>query len=172
MSVRLYLDGVLMPIKGIIGKVSMEVKGRDWSNRSSSTFSADKGTKAKKLKYSGVCSSLDDLKVIYEASIKWDENGKRHVYRINQNTANAVQVRQVKFQGEIRNDGNNISIELIEVLSVPERKEQRLPDKPPAYVQEYGSGFVTEPNGNNKEKNIPPSVNINLDKFIKKNGEK
>lgn len=170
MSVQLYLDGVLMPIKGIIGKVSMELTGKDMSGQSSSTDFAETGTKAKKLRYSGLCLTPSAFKAVYEASIKTDETGKRHIYRINQNTANALKIRQVRFQGEMKSNGDNVFIELTEVLSIPERKEQREPDKI-AHQQEYNGGIKTEINTKNNEENIPPLTKINLDKFIKINNE-
>ena len=64
------------------------------------------------------------------------DNDARQINRISNQTAEALKIRQVKFQGVVRADEQeshrqwSVSFELVEHLSVPERVEQRQPDKP------------------------------------------
>ncbi|NMS48255.1 adenine glycosylase, partial [Vibrio parahaemolyticus] len=86
------------------------------------------------------------------------------------NTAAALKIRQVKFQGTIRADEQesnrqwNVAFELVEHLSVPERVEQRQEDKPATQQQVQG---VTTPVETGQSEDVPPDTSVELTGIMK-----
>ncbi|MEZ9472106.1 adenine glycosylase, partial [Vibrio lentus] len=85
-------------------------------------------------------------------------------------TAEALKIRQVKFQGVVRADEQeshrqwSVSFELVEHLSVPERVEQRQPDKPAAQQKVQG---VNTPVETGQTDDVPPDTQVELTGVMK-----
>lgn len=115
-------------------EMSLELKDQDMSGQSSSTDTSEQGDKGKKLSISGRIpfTDVDSLTQIYTlASAKDEDTNERKIYRIGNDTAKALKIRNVKFTGSItaREDESlqawNISFVLREHNSIAEQKEQR-----------------------------------------------
>ncbi|UXI00422.1 adenine glycosylase [Photobacterium sp. TY1-4] len=156
----LTLNGTQLALKALRISVRQQLAGKDMSGQTSATDQAETGSKGKILTVKGVIpfaqkTLLTDLFSMAEAQ----DNGARQIYRISNNTAEALKIRQVKFQGAIRSDEQDslrqwaVSFELIEHLSVPERVEQRQPDKPAAQQKVQG---VETPVEVAVAENVPP----------------
>ena len=131
----LTLNSVTIILKSIRITASLELASVDASGQSSSTDQAEIGTKAKKLTVSGLlpftkAEHLAKLFTLAEAT----ENGARSIYRISNNTANALDVKQVRFSSKIEAVEQEttrqwaISFMLSEYRSVPQKVEERTPD--------------------------------------------
>ncbi|MCW9715829.1 baseplate complex protein [Avibacterium sp. 21-594] len=114
----------------------------DMSGRKSSTKKADKGIKSKELHVKGMIPYreekwLTDLINLAEGT---DGTGGQIKYRVSSRTAQAMNIREVKFSGEVdiveQDDfmAWNVSFILKEANSVSEKKEKRKP-KPKKIVQ-------------------------------------
>lgn len=110
--------------------LSLKFKEEDASGETSSTASAAKGTKGKKL---GVTVFLrfteeDDLRALLEVA-QAKEKGENKVYTITNLTANAAGMREGRFSGDFKVTPQEklrvwqISFTIAEHLSVPERAE-------------------------------------------------
>lgn len=162
----LTLDGTQLPIKQLRISVRQQLAGKDMSGQTSATDQAETGSKGKVLTVNGIilfkqAPLLTNIFSMAEAQ----DDGARYIYRISNKTAEALKIRQVKFQGSVSADEQsslrqwNVSFELIEHLSVPERIEQRQPDKPA--VQQKAQG-VTTPVSAGESKDVPPGTDIEL----------
>ncbi|MFB9134241.1 DNA-binding protein [Vibrio olivae] len=129
----LALDGMPVNLDSMKVEMSMELKDQDMSGQSSGTETAEQGDKGKKLTFSGRVSfvNVGTLTQLYTlASAKNDAN-ERKVYRIGNDIALALKIRNVKFTGRINASEHdtlqawNVSFELREFNSVAEQKEQR-----------------------------------------------
>ncbi len=160
----LTLDGTQLQLKQLKIGVRQQLAGQDMSGQTSSTDQVETGTKGKILTVKGVipfdrAKLLTNLFSMAEAL----EEGSRHIYRISNKTAEALRIRQAKFQGAIRADEQDthrqwsVSFELVEHLSVPERIEQRQPDKPAAQQKAQG---VTTPVDSGEKKDVPPGTEV------------
>lgn len=129
----LALDGDPILLSSMKVDMSMELKEQDMSGQSSGTEAAEQGDKGKKLTFSGVIpfSDVETLTKIYTLASQKDENDDRKVYRIGNDIAAALKIRNVKFSGRIRARESesllawNVSFDLREHNSVAEQKEQR-----------------------------------------------
>lgn len=126
------LDDFSVPGFSLRTNLSFTFITEDASGESSSTASASKGTKAKKLSCK-VCIKYDhalDLKNLIEKA-QATENGEGVIYTITNRTANGAGMRQAFFTSDFRVDEQDglhcwqISFTLAEYVSVPERTEQR-----------------------------------------------
>jgi len=167
----LTLNGTQLPLKNLRISVRQQLAGQDMSGQTSATDQAETGSKGKILTVKGVIpfnkkQLLTNLFRIAEAL----EDGARQIYRISNQTAEALKIRQVKFQGAIRADEQDshrqwsVSFELIEHLSVPERVEQRQPDKLAAQQKVQG---VSTPVTSGKSDNVPPGTDVELTGVLK-----
>ncbi|WP_215407609.1 adenine glycosylase [Vibrio gigantis] len=167
----LTLDGSQLPLKNLRISVRQQLAGQDMSGQTSATDQAETGTKGKILTIKGVIpfskkQLLTNLFSMAEAL----ENGSRHIYRISNKTAEALKIRQAKFQGAVRADEQDthrqwsVSFELVEHLSVPERVEQRQPDKPAAQQKVQG---VNTPVEGGQSDDVPPGTEVELTGFQK-----
>lgn len=134
----LTLDRKTISLSSMRVEMSLELKDQDMSGQSSGTGKAEQGDKGKKLTFSGRIPfrNLDDLTQLYNlASDKDEATNERKVYRIGNDTARALKIRQVKFTGTIsaRENENlqawDISFTLREHNSIAEQKEQRTKEK-------------------------------------------
>ena len=167
----LTLDGSQLPLKNLRISVRQQLAGQDMSGQTSATDQAETGTKGKILTIKGVIPfSKSQLLTNLFSMAEVLENGSRHIYRISNKTAEAMKIRQAKFQGAIRADEQDthrqwsVSFELIEHLSVPERVEQRQPDKPAAQQKVQG---VNTPVEAGQSDDVPPGTEVELAGFQK-----
>jgi len=162
----LTLNGTQLPLKNLRISVRQQLAGKDMSGQTSATEQAETGSKGKILTVKGVIpftknQLLTNLFNMAEAQ----EDGARQIYRISNKTAEALKIRQVKFQGAVRADEQDshrqwsVSFELVEHLSVPERVEQRQPDKPA--VQQKVQG-VNTPIESSSSEDVPPGTEIEM----------
>lgn len=119
---------------------TLPLSSADMSGQSSYAETAETGDKPKQLtitlqiKYNNA-KDLSALIVLAEAK---NDVAERVIYSVVNNTAKAMNIRRVRFEGDlmVREDEStklwNVSFKLIEVKSVPEVKEARLPAPPVA----------------------------------------
>ncbi|EGQ9310752.1 adenine glycosylase [Vibrio vulnificus] len=162
----LTLSGTQLTLNNLTVSVRQQLAGQDMSGQTSATDQAETGSKGKVLTVKGVIpftksAMLSNLFTMAEAL----ENGARKIYRISNHTADALKIRQVKFQGAIRADEQetqrqwSVSFELIEYLSVPERVEQRQPEQPAAQQKVQG---ISTPVSAGQADDVPPGTEIEL----------
>ncbi|MFT7680619.1 MAG: hypothetical protein ACI935_000050 [Moritella dasanensis] len=167
----LTLNGAQLPLKNLRISVRQQLAGQDMSGQTSATDQAETGSKGKIMNVKGVIpfnnkQLLTNLFRMAEAL----EDGARQIYRISNQTAEALKIRQIKFQGAIRADEQDtlrqwsVSFELIEHLSVPERVEQRQPDKAAAQQKVQG---VSTPVASGQSENVPPDTDVELTGVLK-----
>ncbi|MDX1300887.1 adenine glycosylase [Photobacterium sp.] len=167
----LTLDGEQLQLKQPKIGVRQQLAGQDMSGQTSATDQAETGSKGKILTVKGVIpfSKSQLLTNLFSMAEALDE-GARHIYRISNKTAETLKVRQVKFQGAIRADEQDtlrqwsVSFELVEHLSVPERVEQRQPDKPAAQQKVQG---VNTPVESGQNEDVPPGTDVELTGVMK-----
>jgi len=136
--VSVYLNGTKLPGYGVTVSGSLTLAGEDLSGNSSTTAQADKGDKPKTLtvRLSVKFINAADLTALVALAEARDAAGDRVKYNIINDLAKAMNIRQVQFQGTFNCPENaglrqwDISFELVEWRSVPEKKQQRLQDKP------------------------------------------
>jgi hypothetical protein len=129
----LSLNGQLLKLDSMTVGMTMELKDQDMSGQSSSTENAEQGDKGKKLSFSGHIpfKSLDTLTLLYQYASAKDENNDRQVYRIGNDLARSLKIRQVKFTGSINATEHTsllawvVTFELREYNGVAEQKENR-----------------------------------------------
>jgi hypothetical protein len=123
-------------LKSLRITVSQALASEDASGQSSSTDVAETGTKAKVLSVSGLISFdnneyLSQLFALAEAT----EEGARTIYRINNHTASALGLKQVRFSSKIEAAEQEttrqwrVSFLLTEYRSVPQKVEERQPEE-------------------------------------------
>lgn len=117
----LTLNGTQLPLKNLRLSVRQQLAGQDMSGLTSATDQAETGSKGKILTVKGVIpftkqTLLTNLFSMAEAQ----EEGSRLIYRISNQTAEALKIRQVKFQGAVRAD---------------EQETQRQPGNPSQQLQ-------------------------------------
>ncbi|MBO0161521.1 adenine glycosylase [Vibrio alginolyticus] len=167
----LILNGAQLPLKNLRISVRQQLAGQDMSGQTSATDQAETGTKGKILTIKGVIPfSMNQLLTNLFSLAEALENGSRHIYRISNKTAEALKIRQVKFQGAVRADEQDshrqwsVSFELVEYLSVPERVEQRQPDAPAAQQKVQG---VSTPIEMGQTEDVPPDTDVELTGVMK-----
>ena len=132
----LALDGEIIPMKSPRINLAMELKEQDMSGQSSGTNGSEQGDKGMMLTVSGLIpfkqpSVLKRLMVLSRQK----EECKRKIYRIGNELAQAMTIRQVRFVGRVTADEQEslmawkVSFQLREYLSVSEVKEQREEEK-------------------------------------------
>lgn len=131
----LNLNSLSITLKSLRITASQELAGEDASGQSSSTDVAETGIKAKTLSVNGLlpfnkAEHLAELFTLAEAT----EGGARSIYRISNNTASALGVKQVRFSSKIEAMEQEttrqwaVSFTLSEYRSVPQKVEERTPD--------------------------------------------
>ncbi|HCE1985908.1 TPA: adenine glycosylase [Vibrio parahaemolyticus] len=167
----LNLNGTQLPLKNLRISVRQQLAGQDMSGQTSATDQAETGSKGKILSVRGLIPfSKNQLLTNLFSMAEAQDNGARQIYRISNQTAEALKIRQVKFQGAVRADEQDtlrqwsVSFELIEHLSVPERKEQRQEEKPAQQQKVQG---VTTPVEVEPSEDVPPDTDIELTGVMK-----
>ena len=130
----LSLNGEVIKLNDMTVNMSMELKDQDMSGQSSATDVAEQGDKGKKLSFAGTLpfKSLDTLTKLYQLASAKDEGDNRQVYRVGNDLAKALKIREAKFTNNITANEHatllawNVSFELREHNGVAEQKENRL----------------------------------------------
>lgn len=106
----------------------------DLSAQTSSTLTAEQGFKGKRLRVT-LKIKFDDqsrLKALVALATAIDDVGRRKVYTISNQTADAFGIRQVRFSEQLRSQeladiqAWSISFVLLEHKSVPEKREAKI----------------------------------------------
>ncbi|HHF5978642.1 TPA: hypothetical protein ACPPKW_001709 [Haemophilus influenzae] len=141
-SVQLALNGTPIYLNNILMSVSVKREEKDMSGQKSSTKKSDKGVKAKELSVTGFIpyNRKEWLTQLFNLAEAETGKGEQTKYRVSCTVAEAVNMREVQFSGEVSATEQNgqlgwsISFRLREVNSVAEKKDQRR-QKPKAKVQ-------------------------------------
>ena len=141
-SVQLALNGTPIYLNNILMSVSVKREEKDMSGQKSSTKKSDKGVKAKELNVTGFIpyARREWLTDLFNLAESEDGKGEQSKYRVSCTIAEAVNMREVQFSGEVTaaeqsgQFGWAISFTLREVNSVAEKKDQRK-KKPKAKAQ-------------------------------------
>lgn len=141
-SVQLALNGTPIYLHNIMMSVSVKREEKDMSGQKSSTKKSDKGVKAKELNVTGFIpyARKEWLTDLFNLAESEDGKGEQSKYRVSCTIAEAVNMREVQFSGEVTAAeqsgqlGWAISFTLREVNSVAEKKDQRK-QKPKAKAQ-------------------------------------
>ena len=156
--------------------IRQQFADEDLSGSSSATDSAETGAKAKEITVNLKVpfAKKERLTEISRYSEALDKKGSRKIYRIGHDASNAVGINQVRFFGELRisettSGGLNawvVSFNLKEVLSVPERTENRQ-SLPAARQQSHTQApWSTE---SSKNDNVPPNTDApTIENFLAK----
>ena len=127
------LNDYNVPRRELVVSVSNTYADDDLSGETSGTASAHKGIGPKEINASFLIRFIDknQLAAFYSIAEATDDNSDLVTYDITERTANAVNVRQVKFTGRLDCreaqgvEAWRVSFRLKEVLSVAEKTEQR-----------------------------------------------
>lgn len=141
-SVQLALDGKPIYLHNILMTISVKREEKDMSGQKSSTKKTDKGIKAKELNITGFIpySRQEWLTQIFNLAESETGKGEQMKYRVACVLAEAVNMREVQFSGEVQATeqsgqlGWSVSFTLREVNSIAEKKGQRQ-KKPAAKTQ-------------------------------------
>lgn len=164
----------------ILGKefnvnIKLPFADSDMSGQSSSTDSAEQGTKAKELTVSYVVPFDDSdylTRIAGLAEAVDEKTGRRTTYRIGHDAAEAIGFYQAKFSGELNIQemtdiqGWTVTFTMKEKLSVPERKGQRVSLSP---AQQQTRGGDTETGTATPDNDaLPPSTSLtDTERFFK-----
>lgn len=129
---QLALDGAIIEMNATRISPSVEIREEDMTGQASGTDGSEQGDKGIVLAVSGLipfkkASVLKQLMALSRAT----ESGKRKIYRIGNETAKTLTVRQVRFVGQLAADEQEnlmawkVSFRLREHLSVTEAKQQK-----------------------------------------------
>lgn len=164
-------------IKGHDLKISSTytLASADLSGQTSYTDTAETGDKPKQLsvRLNILFKEMDDLKAIINLAESKDAAGNRTVYTVVNQTATAMGMRQVKFEGDVSVGEHDslqqwsVSFKLTEVRSVPELKESRQEAK--AVIDQVATGDTVQA----EDSAVPDEVQLssfeNVLKFIDAN---
>lgn len=153
-SVQLALNGQPIYLHNILMTVSVKREEKDMSGQKSSTKKADKGIKAKELSVTGLIpyNQKEWLTTLFNLAEAEDGKGEQEKYRVSAIIAEAVNMREVQFSGEVSavDAGDKlawkIQFQLKEVNSVAEKKEGR--KKKPTAKKQREKAKSTKTNSN------------------------
>ena len=159
-------------IKGHDLKVAatLPLAGEDVSGQSSLDAVAEGGDKSKQINVKLQIKYIDAATLSELVNLAEDktDKGERIVYDIVNNTANAMNIRKVKFNGEVsvREDESlhlwRVGFKLTEIKSVSETKEAR--QTPQDVVDQKPMGVTTEP----ADTAIPKAEDLtSVERFLK-----
>ncbi|MCD9521061.1 adenine glycosylase [Photobacterium phosphoreum] len=167
----LQLNQQIIPGHNVKVTIKLPFGDNDLSGQSSSTTSAETGTKAKELTVSLIVpfekkAWLTDINRLAEAVTQ--TTGARVIYRISHDAANAIKFYQGKFSGELtlreldETQGWLVEFMIKEHLSVPERKSQREVITP---AKQQGGDVINV----QEELDIPPNTDLSaMEKILSK----
>lgn len=130
-AIMLALNGEAIPLKNMRVTITQQFPDKDQSGSTSSTSKSEEGAKGKEMRVSGEVAfkDINILTRIFQLANATDKSGKRAVYRVANNVARAVNLRQATFSGTLdapQQDGRMswlVTFTLTEFLSVAEKKE-------------------------------------------------
>lgn len=133
MAIKLTLDGQRLLGSEIKVQITYTIETDDLSGQGSSTADADTGHKAQIIRLRMLISQSEPerLSTIRQLAGKLDDDGSRHIYTIVNDTAEAMDIRQVAFFGEmaVREDNTlkawRLTFQLKEHRSVAEKKQEK-----------------------------------------------
>ena len=131
----LTLNTKIINLKSLRITASQTLASEDASGQSSSTDVAETGIKAQMLSVSGLITfdNAQHLSELFELA-KATEDAARTIYRISNNTASALGIKQVRFSSKIEAAEQEttrqwrVSFSLAEYQSVPQKVEERQPE--------------------------------------------
>ena len=134
----IYLNQTKVPGTNVKVSAQLHLAGEDMSGQGSYTPQAETGDKAKEVNVSLQIRMADvgDLRRLMAMAEAKSSASERLVYRIINETANAMGIREVRFQGsvQVREDEGLrlwlVSFSLIEYRSAAEKKEARAANLP------------------------------------------
>ncbi|MFH4413470.1 baseplate complex protein [Vibrio diabolicus] len=129
---QLALDGEIIYMNSTRISPSVEIREQDMTGQASGTDGSEQGDKGIVLAVSGLIpfKRKDVLKRLMLLS-RATEAGKRKIYRIGNETAKTLTVRQVRFVGQLAADEQEklmawkVTFRLREYMSVTEAKQQK-----------------------------------------------
>lgn len=132
-NITLALNGEPIRMINITVSPSIKFKDKDKSGQTSSTDTAEQGTKAKEIKVEGMIPYTDTAQLtrLFELAEGTGKGGARQRYRVANPTAKAIKLRLAMFAGDLeaKEQKNlmawSISFTLREQNSVSEKKEER-----------------------------------------------
>lgn len=147
----LHLNGTAIKGHELKVEVSLPLESKDVSGQSSKTTRVEQGDKAKTVAVSLVIKfdNEKDLSALITLAEAKNGSAERMIYTILNRTANAMSIRQVQFDGDVRVAEHdslqlwNVSFSLAEHNSVAEKKEARVEKKKkPVTVQKAAGKTV------------------------------
>lgn len=189
-SVQLALNGQAVYLYDFQATAKVTRQEEDMSGQDSSTKKSDKGVKAKELTVTGLIPyrQKEWLQNLFKLAEAITGKGEQVKYRIANVTAEAINMREGVFSGEISASedyvlGWQVNFTLREVNSVSEKKsKQAKKKKPKAKVQDEKAtaSKINNSEANNKDKvpvSSPPKTNseeqnkrTEFDKWLEKWG--
>ena len=146
-AIMLALDGEAIPLKNMRVTISQQFQDKDQSGQTSATSKSEQGAKGKELRVNGEVpfNDIKTLARIFTLANSTDSSGKRKVYRVANDVARALNLREASFTGTIDappQDGRMswaVTFTLTEHLSVQEKKEARASGKATSKTQKAGA---------------------------------
>lgn len=146
-STMLALNGEAIPLKNMRVTVTQQFPDKDQSGGTSSTAKSEEGAKGKEMRVSGEIAFKDVniLTRLFQLANATGAGGKRTVYRVANNVARAVNLREVTFSGTLdapQQDGRMswlVTFTLSEFRSVAEKKEAAASSRATSKAQGAGA---------------------------------
>ncbi|RZV17331.1 hypothetical protein EOJ41_15085 [Vibrio alginolyticus] len=176
---QLALDGAIIEMNATRISPSVEIREEDMTGQASGTEGSEQGDKGIVLAVSGLVpfKKLNVLKQLMNLS-RATENGKRKIFRIGNETAKALTVRQVRFIGRLSADEQDnlmawkVSFSLREYRSVTEMKEQKEQEAASASATQSTDNTVTaEPTAHAAVTNTERQRNTFEDQILRKEAD-
>ncbi|EOC0777424.1 hypothetical protein ACI07I_004118, partial [Cronobacter sakazakii] len=102
-TIMLALNGEAIPLKNMRVTISQQFQDKDQSGQTSATTKAEQGAKGKELRVVGEVpfKQISTLSRIFALANATDAGGKRQVYRVANEVARAVNLREATFTGTV-----------------------------------------------------------------------
>ena len=134
----LFLNGAQVKGHSLNVSATLQLAGEDMSGQGSLAAMAETGDKPKQLAVRMEIKQLNaaDLTALILLAESKDELGERTTYNVRNATAKAMNIRQVRFLGDVAVSEDEalrlwkVSFKLTEVKSVPELKQAREKQQP------------------------------------------
>lgn len=146
-AIMLALNGEAIRLKNMRITLSQQFPDKDQSGGTSSTAKSEEGAKGKELRVSGEIpfKDIDILTRLFQLANATGSGGARTVYRVANNVARAVNLREASFSGTIDappQDGRMswlVTFTLTEFMSVAEKKEAAATSRATSKAQGAGA---------------------------------
>ncbi|MFO3907231.1 hypothetical protein AAHD62_22330 [Enterobacter hormaechei] len=146
-AIILALNGEAIRLKNMRVTLSQQFPDKDQSGGTSSTAKSEEGAKGKELRVSGEIPFKDIaiLTRLFQLATATDSGGARTVYRVANNVARAVNLREASFSGTIdapQQEGRMswlVTFTLTEFMSVAEKREAAATSRATSKTQGAGA---------------------------------